>query len=401
MVSHANIIHNLSMLQYVFRHSEDSRIVSWLPFFHDWGLIGGLLQPIYSGVHCVLFDPLEFVRNPVSWLNVISKFSATVTGAPNFAYDRCVQTACPEDCAKLDLSGLDVAIVGAEPVRAETLDRFTSRFEECGFRRKSFFTSYGLAESTLLVTGGYRDLAPATIAVDRGLLEARRVKIRPDSASTDNVDRRLVSCGRTVLGQEVIIVDPKSRRPLGPGQIGEIWVSGPSIAQGYWDKATESREQFSASLSGESHDKGYLRTGDEGFLFDEELYVTGRIKDLIIVYGRNLYPEDIERIAADASPALRNGRGAAFSAEIEGAEQLIVVHEAEYGGDWDGEDLVQKLRQAVVAIVGVVPYAVALVKAGGIPTTSSGKIRRQACKRLFLDEKLPCLHEWRKASGRG
>ncbi|MDH3600195.1 MAG: fatty acyl-AMP ligase [Candidatus Tectomicrobia bacterium] len=393
-VSHANILHNLEMLHSAFGHTDESRIVSWLPFFHDWGLIGGLLQPIYSGIQSVLFDPLEFVRKPRNWLETISRFGATVSGAPNFAYDRCLQTIEPEDVDGLDLNQWEVAIVGAERICADTLDRFEFRFAPCGFKRTAFFTSYGLAESTLVVTGGRRDEAPVTIAIDREALEGGRVEPVSDAGLQSCV--RLVSNGHALLDQDVRIVDPERCAPCDDMQIGEIWVAGRSVVQGYWELDAATAEQFAATLLGDT-DRSYLRTGDQGFLSEGELYITGRIKDLIIVSGRNLYPEDIERVADEADPTLRQGKGAAFSIDVNGVEHYIVAHEVQFAGREDGDMIIESIRSAVTRVIGVAPWAIALIKAGGIPTTSSGKIQRQATKQRFLADELPCLRVWRQA----
>jgi acyl-CoA synthetase (AMP-forming)/AMP-acid ligase II len=391
-VSHANILHNLEVLQDAFGHSESSRIVSWLPFFHDWGLIGGLLQPIYSGIQSILFDPLEFVRNPALWLKTISRYRATVSGAPNFAYDLCCDSLRQADCAGLDLDCWRIAIVGAEPIRAQTLRRFLDMSAACGFREEAFFTSYGLAESTLAVTGGPHGRAPRSLALTRRALAEGQVELtHPVDASTDRV---LVSCGRPLLDQDVCIVDPQSRTPQAPDMIGEVWVAGPSVAEGYWKREAESREQFQAVLADDAGAQTYLRTGDQGFLHDGELYLTGRIKDLMIVNGRNLYPEDIERVAGEAHEVLRSGKGAAFSVEMNGVEQFVVAHEVEFGSGGDPIAVTEAVCRAVVDATGIAPGAIVLVRAGGIPRTSSGKIRRPECRQRYLAGVLPCGYTW-------
>ena len=391
-ISHSNILHNLYLLQRTFEHKDHDTLVNWLPFFHDWGLIGGLLQPLYSGVHCVLFDPLEFIRKPISWLEVITRFGATLSGAPNFAYERCVQTVRAEDLEELDLSSWKAAIVGAEPIRAETLDRFAARFARSGFEAGSFFPSFGLAESTLMVTGERRSGIPVRLSIDRAALDLGRIELS-GSADIDR-SRTLVSCGPGVLDQQVCIVDTSVMRACEPMQIGEIWISGPSVGQGYWELEAESTESFSATLNDNSNTR-WLRTGDEGFMCEGDLYVTGRIKDLMIVNGRNLYPEDIERVASEVHPALQQGRCAAFSVEIKESEQLVIIHELGISERTNAESIVEDLRRAVVGVVGVPPAVVALVKAGSVPLTTSGKVQRRACKNLYLEDTLPCLHEWR------
>ena len=390
-VSHANILDNLEVLQRAFGHGEGSRIVSWLPFFHDWGLIGGLLQPIYSGIQSILFDPLEFVRRPALWLETISRYQATVSGAPNFAYDLCCSSLRPAQCAGLDLDCWRIAIVGAEPIRAQTLRRFADTFAACGFREEAFFTSYGLAESTLAVTGGPQGRAPRSLALTRRALEAGRVESTHSAdASTARV---LVSCGRPLL-EDVCIVDPQARTRQAPNMIGEVWVAGPSVAEGYWNLDAESHEQFHAVRADDAEAHTYLRTGDQGFLHDGELYLTGRIKDLMIVNGRNLYPEDVERVAGEAHEILRSGKGAAFSVEMNGVEQFVVAHEVEFGRGGDPIAVTEAVCRAVVDATGIAPGAIVLVKAGGIPRTSSGKIRRQECRQRYLAGVLPCGYTW-------
>jgi acyl-CoA synthetase (AMP-forming)/AMP-acid ligase II len=401
MISHANILHNLEMLQDSFRHTDESRIVCWLPFFHDWGLIGGLLQPIYSGIESILYDPFEFVRNPRSWLETISRFGVTVSGAPNFAYDQCLHTMGTEDCVDLDLSSWEVAIVGAEPIRAETLDRFSEKFATCGFRRSSFITSYGLAETTLIVTGSDRVTAPSILAIDRAAFEGGRVEAA--SSPDDTAAVRLVGCGQVLLDQQVRIVT-ENGTPCGDMEIGEIWVAGPSVAQGYWQsdlsggyepekQGAATLNQFSTTLPDVPNTR-FLPTGDQGFIHEGELYVTGRIKDLIIVSGRNLYPEDIERVAREADPILQRGKGAAFSVNVAGVEQYVVAHEAHFDRVEDGDAAIEAIRSAVTSATGVAPWAITLVKAGGIPRTSSGKVRRQAARQMFLAKELVCQRIW-------
>lgn len=407
MISHANILHNLEMLQGAYRHTDESRIVCWLPFFHDWGLIGGLLQPIYSGIESILYDPFEFVRKPRSWLETISRFGATVSGAPNFAYDQCLHTMGPEDCVDLDLSSWKVAIVGAEPIRAETLDRFSEKFASCGFQRKSFITSYGLAETTLIVTGGDLETAPAIIAIDRASLEAGRVETAANPDDTAAV--RLVGCGHVLSDQQLRIVT-ENGASCGDTEIGEIWVAGPSVAQGYWQsdssgshepekQGATTTNEFSTTLPDVPNTR-FLPTGDQGFIHESELYVTGRIKDLIIVSGRNLYPEDIERVAREADPILQRGKGAAFSVDVEGGEQYVVAHEAHFDEVEEGDAAIEAIRLAVTSATGVAPWAITLVKGGGIPRTSSGKVRRQAARQMFLAKELPSQRIWHSQPSR-
>ena len=390
MVSHGNLLHNEELIQRAFGQSSDSIIVGWLPLFHDMGLIGNVIQPLYAAAECVLFSPMSFLQRPFRWLETISKYRATTSGGPNFAYDLCVRKISPEDRETLDLSSWSVAFNGAEPVRSETLDRFCAAFEPCGFRREAFFPCYGLAEATLFVSGGPGNRKPVVQNFERTALDHNLV------VSTSNGERdvrSLVSCGDAPEHQ-VLIVDPESHTACEKGAVGEIWVSSESVAQGYWNQAEESNRTFQAIL-----DNGagpYLRTGDLGFIDNGQLYITGRLKDLIIIRGRNCYPEDIEHTVGQCHRALRPGEGVVFSTEIEGEERLIVVHEV--ARDYRGDDLtkvVENVRRRVAEDHDLQFFHVALVQPGTLLRTSSGKVRRQAMKKTFLEGKLRVLYEWR------
>ena len=287
MVTHGNIIANEEMIRRAFDQSESSIIVSWLPLYHDMGLIGGVLQPLYLGASCVLMSPVAFLQRPRRWLEVIAEWRATTSGGPNFAYDLCVRKISPAECDGLDLSSWRVAFNGAEPVRNETMDRFAERFGRCGFQRSAFYPCYGLAEATLFVTGGDVEAEPRLASVSAAALQENRI-VEP----SEDDGRTLVGCGRPWMDHEVLIVDPETHVPCAPGSVGEIWVAGPSVARGYWNRPDESRRDFEARLS--TQEGPYLRTGDLGFFHDGQLFITGRLKDLLIVRGRNFYPHDIE-----------------------------------------------------------------------------------------------------------
>ena len=304
IVNHGNLVHNEEMIHRGFATSADSVIVGWLPVYHDMGLIGNVLQPLYVGARCILMPPLAFLQKPARWLRAVSRFQATISGGPDFAYQLCAEKVGAAERRELDLASWRIAFNGAEPVRAATLERFTAAFAECGFERRAFYPCYGLAEATLFVSGGDPAAPPVTLEAAAPALEAGRIET-PGAAP----GRRLVGCGTPHLDARVVIVDPETRQPRAPRQVGEIWIAGPSVARGYWRREEANAEAFDGRLS--SGEGGFLRTGDLGFLDDGgELFVTGRLKDLVILRGRNLYPQDVEATARDAHPALRaGGRG--------------------------------------------------------------------------------------------
>ncbi|MEM9488722.1 MAG: fatty acyl-AMP ligase, partial [Myxococcota bacterium] len=338
MVSHANILHNERLIAHTFGHDQNSVGVGWLPMFHDMGLIGNVLQPLYSGFPCTLMSPLAFLSRPLRWLQAISAFRATTSGGPSFAYELCVRKIGPDKRAELDLSSWSVAFNGAEPIRAQTLDRFTETFAPQGFRRSAFLPCYGLAEATLLVSGADKHETPVvddferhSLAHDRAELAAASAhRASPGESPQGKDTTRLVASGRAVLDQRVVIVDPDTRVARPSGGIGEIWVAGPSVAQGYWNRPEATAQAFSARLS-DSGDGPYLRTGDLGFVRDGQLFVTGRRKDLIIIRGRNHAPQDIELAIEQACPAVRPGCCAALSVDEAGAERLVIAAEYRAG----------------------------------------------------------------------
>ncbi|MCP4663850.1 MAG: AMP-binding protein, partial [bacterium] len=388
MVSHGNLVHNAEMIRRVGAHDEDAVVVSWLPPYHDMGLIAGILQPIYAGGRCVLMSPVAFLQKPVRWLEAVTRYRGTTSGGPNFAYDLCVRKITAEDRKRLELSSWRVAFNGAEPVRADTVERFARVFARCGFDRRASYPCYGLAEATLLVTGGERTEEPRVEWFDPDALEAHRVA--PVSGLRERV---LVSCGRPQAGQELRIVDPDSRRPCPPERVGELWVAGPSVAKGYWRRAQETAHDFDARLAGDQAAGPFLRTGDLGFLWDGELYVTGRLKDLIIIRGRNHYPQDLELTVGKAHPLLLAGGGAAFSVESGDEERLVVVHELRRGAErnLDVDALSGAVRQAISEEHEVQVWDVVLIPPARLPKTSSGKVQRRACRAAYLAGELPVV----------
>ncbi len=374
MVSHANLMHNERAIATLFGADEDSTIVGWLPMYHDMGLIGTMLHGIYTGASCVLMSPMDFLEQPLRWLEAITRFRAHTSGGPNFAYDLCVRRVSEEQKANLDLSSWQIAFNGAEPVRAATLARFAEAFATSGFRSTAFFPCYGLAEATLAVSGGLKTDEP----------EVRRFD---DSAP-------LVGCGTSVEEQRIVIVDPETREPRNDGQTGEIWVSGPSVAQGYWEKPEQTAETFGGHLAG-TNEGPFLRTGDLGFLDNGALFVNGRRKDLIIIRGRNHYPSDIEVTVEQSHPALRPGCGVAFSVDIDGAERLVVVQEVDRQHRAQANDEVaEQVRRRLAEEHEVALHALVLIKTGYIPKTTSGKVQRSLTKQLFLERSLAPVAEW-------
>ncbi|TCP59426.1 amino acid adenylation domain-containing protein [Tumebacillus sp. BK434] len=392
MLTHGNLLHNLALIERSFGTTRQSSGVVWLPPYHDMGLIGGILQPLFTGYPMTLMAPVSFITKPLRWLEAISRTGATVSGGPNFAYELCVQKITPEQRDTLDLSSWENAFTGAEPIRKETLDRFAAFFAPCGFRKEAFYPCYGLAEGTLFVTGGRKQEAPIAHAFSASALKDNFAETASDEADA----QLLVSSGRPALGdQEVLVVDPERLTPCAYGQVGEIWVNGPSVAKGYWERAEQTRETFGAELAAAG--KGpYLRTGDLGFLQEGELYITGRRKDLIIIRGRNYYPQDIEFTVQESHPAVHNSNGAAFAVEADGEERLVIVQEIERSHrKADLNAVIASIRERVSSQHELQVYAVVLLKPASIPKTSSGKIQRHKCKERFLDGTLDAVADAR------
>jgi acyl-CoA synthetase (AMP-forming)/AMP-acid ligase II/alkylation response protein AidB-like acyl-CoA dehydrogenase/acyl carrier protein len=392
MVSHANLLANCRMVISAFKHQPLTHYLSWLPFYHDMGLIGIILQSMQMGGECTLMAPEAFLRRPMRWLQAISRYRAQVTSAPNFGYELCVKKATDAEIAALDLSCWEGACNGAEPVRKTTLDRFAARFAPAGFRPQAFSPCYGLAEATLVVSGTRWDQAPPACTVSAAGLERDDVIVLGAGAADG---RALMPCGSPEHdGQRVAIVHPETRAALPAGRVGEIWVRGANVALGYWQKPEETAAMFGARIAG-SDDGPYLRTGDLGFVHGGQLYITGRQKDLLIVNGKNRYPQDIELSAERSHPLVRPGCSAAFSVEIDGGERCVVVAEVESKkGPVAVDEVAAAIRAAVAAEHELALHAVVLLPAGAIAKTSSGKIQRRACRADFLARKLGAVHEW-------
>jgi natural product biosynthesis luciferase-like monooxygenase protein len=393
MLSHRNLLHNSALLCHSFEYTPESHCVSWLPVYHDMGLIGGVLQPLYGGFPCTLMSPVSFLQRPVRWLEAISRRKATISGGPNFAYELCVRKISPEQRSSLDLSSWSTAFNGAEPIRAETLNRFAETFEPCGFRRQAFFACYGLAEASLIVSGSKNSDLPVVRRFRIGELENNRAI---ESASEEADARPLVGCGRVLPSMQVIIVNPETLTRCSPKQVGEVWVSGGSVAQGYWNQPDQTDHTFRAFTS-DTLEGPFLRTGDLGVLRDGELFLTGRLKDLIITRGLNHYPQDIELTVERSHPSLRLGCGAAFSVEARGEERLVIVQEIDHR-QTDYDAIIDRIRRIVAEEHEFQPFAVVLLRPGSLPKTSSGKIRRHACRAAFLDGRLEQVAWWQELS---
>lgn len=392
MLSHENLLHNLTLIHKCFEPTSNSQGVIWLPPYHDMGLIGGILQPIYAGRPVAIMSPIAFIQKPIRWLKAISRYRATISGGPNFAYDLCVQKIKPEQLENLDLSSWELAFTGAEPIRVQTLERFARTFADCGFRKEAFYPCYGMAETTLIVSGGLKSEPPIIRFVDGSELSQNRV-IPTDALLIDS--QAIVGCGRTQLDQKIAIVNPETLINCGEKEVGEIWVRGASVAGGYWRKPELTQQTFNAYIAN-TQEGPFLRTGDLGFLQDGELFITGRIKDVIIIRGKNYYPQDIELTVENSHRALKHGSGTAFMVEIKDKEQLVIVQEVQrsYLNKLNIDEVVGNIFEAVTTQHGLQVYTAVLVKTGSIPKTSSGKIQRHACKNAFLNRTLNVLQDW-------
>ncbi|MGF1590186.1 MAG: fatty acyl-AMP ligase [Pleurocapsa sp.] len=395
MVTHGNVLHNSEVIYQSFGHHDRTKILMWLPMFHDMGLIGGVMQPLYAGLPAVLMSPIALAQKPFLWLQALSKYQITTSGGPNFAYDLLCQKITDEQRASLDLSHWSVAFTGAEPVRAETLEKFVELYEPCGFKKEAFYPCYGMAEATLFITGINASQYPTITYLDKqALTEDKVVTVAPDHPNS----KAAVSCGHTWLGDEIIIVDPETKVQCESDRVGEIWAAGVGIGKGYYQQQEQTTATFQATLA-DNPNKTYLRTGDLGFIKDNELYITGRIKDMMILWGRNHYPQHIEETVENCHPALRLNHGAAFSVEVNGEEQLVIAHEINrtYLRKLNAEEVIGAIRLAVGEQNMANVFAVALLKTGSIPKTSSGKIQRRACQSMFLDGSLNTVAQWQQS----
>ncbi len=395
IITHDNLVQQSFQLSRIFEYESKTSCVTWLPMYHNTGLIGVVLQVIYGGFPLAFMPPLAFLERPARWLEAITRYKATVSAGPNFAYDVCVAAVPPEIRGTLDLSSWDTAINGAEPIRSKTIDRFLEAFGPCGFRREAFFPCYGLTESSLIVSGGPKLSKVVAQTVQKEALENNLIV---DAPAGSNSDKELVSSGRVMASDRVIVVNPESLSECAPDEVGEIWTRGPSVAHGYWGRPDDTKDTFEGFLT-DTGEGPFLRTGDLGYLQDRQLFVTGRLKDLIIIRGRNHYPQDIEATVGLSHPALRPGFSAAFSIEENDEERLVVVQELQDAGA-NVSDVIEAIRQAIARAHGIEIHAIALIRENTIPKTLSGKIQRSASRDAFLHGGLSVLADWRIESAK-
>lgn len=383
MVSHANLLANIEMIRIALGNTRQSTYVNWVPLYHDMGLILNALQALYVGATCVLMAPNAFMQRPLGWLRAISDYRAEVACGPNFGFDLCVSRYRVDQMDGVDLSSLRIALNGAEPVRADTIARFIETFAPHGFDSRVIYPAYGMAEATLLISGGTRGGGHVTRNVSRAALQAHAAEAPADPGDAQLV----VGCGCALTGEQIAIVNPESRQRLAADRVGEIWVSGANVARAYWRNDAATREELNAKIAGE--DGRWLRTGDLGFLdHTGELFVTGRIKDLIIIRGINHYPQDIERTVQSQDSALRENCGAAFSVPDEhGEEDLVIVQEVERTArhSIDTGEIKGQIREAIADSHELSARHIALIRPGALPKTTSGKIQRKLARRLWLD----------------
>lgn len=397
MVSHENLLYSLSQIQIGFGHTSHSCGVIWLPPYHDMGLIGGILQPLFVGFPVVLMPPAAFVQKPIHWLQAISKYRATTSGGPNFAYDLCVERISTEQKANLDLSQWQVAFNGAEPIRAKTLQRFSDAFSECGFQPDAFYPCYGMAETTLIATGGLPNQSLQLSHVQTSALGQNQVVVLEHPQQSNSTT--LVNCGHPLLDQELIIVDPESQRQCSQGQVGELWIAGKNVVQGYWNQPELTQQTFQAYVA-DTHEGPYLRTGDLGFLHDGELFVTGRLKDMVVIRGCNYYPQDIEATVQVSHPSLMPNRVAVFSVKVDDTEKLVIAQEVKRSAlkeldlDETFDEIVDAMLTTVLEHFEFNIYSIVLLRPGHIPKTASGKIQRSACRTQFLEGSWAIARQW-------
>lgn len=394
MITHDNILHNAEYIKKSFQCDESTVSVSWLPHFHDMGLIGGILLPLYIGIPVVLMPPESFLQKPIRWLKAISKYKATHSGAPNLGYEACINKITDEEMESLDLSSWRLAYTGSETIRSETLKAFTDKFTSCGFKSNAFYPCYGMAEATLMITGADAFQQPNYLSLDEEALQNNHVMGMTDKSA--NV-KEIVSCGKPASNSEIKIVNPESCEENPPHEVGEIWVSGLNVAQGYWQNQSETNRIFKATLANDKN-TFFLRTGDLGFLHDDNLYITGRLKDLIIIRGRNFYPQDIEYNVQNSHQALSLDCGAAFSIEKDNEEKLVIIQELKrnYLRQENFEDIFAAIREVISLEYALQVYSIVLIKTASLPKTSSGKIQRKACRDAFINNNLNVVTKWQQ-----
>ncbi len=389
MVSHENLYHNAIHASKAMRFSKNEVIVSWLPPYHDMGLIGGIMQPLFIDGTSIIFSPFSFIKDPISWLRTISKYRATISGGPNFSYALCVRKIKKDELEKLDLSNWLVALNGAEPIHLDTINDFYQTFSTCGFKKESFFTCYGLAEATLMVSGNFLNNKNTQKFVNKKDLLLGKITILPEYNTNATA---FVSSGEVVAGIKAIIVDTETKKICDDKTIGEIWLQGEAISHGYWNKPEINNEIFDCYTS--TGEGPYFKTGDLGFIVDNKLFITGRIKDIIIIRGENYYPQDIEYAVNSSHPAIQAGSIAAFNMKTEAEEEVTVV--AEIRNEYKNyDDIIEAIRKNVAKECDLTLDQIYFIKRHSILKTSSGKIQRSACKQAIEKNELPILYHWK------
>lgn len=396
MISHGNVLDNLGLIYQTCQYGANDIGVCWLPLYHDMGLVGAVIQPVYAGGPAIMMSPVDFILKPLRWLKAISHYRATTSGGPNFAYELCIRKTTPAQRADLDLSCWAIAANGAEPVLAETLARFATAFKPSGFRPEAFCPAYGMAETTVMVSLSPRNASPTVQSVQPQALEKNWIKpVAPSTTDSETQGRKVVGCGQVGKNHTVVIVDPDTLTRCATDQIGEIWLAGPSVAQGYWNRPEETQQTFKACLA-DTGEGPFLRTGDMGFLQNNELFITGRLKDVIILWGNNHYPHFLEMTVEKSHPALRPGGIAVFGVEVEGEERLVVVQEVEsrHLKTLDVNAVITAIRQSLATYHMLEAHAIVLVRPGSTPKTPTGKTQRAACRAKFLADELNIIEQW-------
>ncbi len=396
IITHDGLMHNSGVIRNSFNHDHKLVGVTWLPPYHDMGLIGTLLQPLYTGGSIVIINPMDFLKNPMIWLKAVSKYGCTTTGGPNFAFDHVTERVTDADLDGLDLGSLKVMFCGSERVRSESLERFSTVFAPCGFCPEMFLPCYGLAEATLMLTGIHQSESYIT----RNLAShAHATGDRIQEAGPGDEGSTHVGCGRPWLGDLIVIVDPATNVALPEGHVGEIFAQGKAISPGYWNKPKKTISQLKARIPG--FEGTFLRTGDLGAIYNGQLYITGRIKELIIINGVNYYPSDLEKTVEECHPALQTNGCGVFSIDGESSEELVVIQEIRRTAlqGLDTERVIDSIIRAVGVSHEISINAIWLIMPGHLPKTHSGKIRHNACKQKWLEGKFKTVYKWEKQEG--
>ncbi len=404
MISHGNVLDNLGLIYQTCQYTTKDIGICWLPLYHDLGLVGAVIQPVYAGGPAVIMSPVDFILKPLRWLQAISRYRGTTSGGPNFAYDLCIRKITPAQIAELDLSSWAIAVNGAEPILADTLNRFAKTFAPAGFNPQAFCPAYGMAETTVMVTMSGRMAPPVIQTVQRTALEQNRIEPVPIESAES---RTIVGCGQMVADHPIAIVNPDTLKRCKANEVGEIWVAGDSVAKGYWNRKEQTEQTFQAYIDGSAEEPieettekptegPFLRTGDLGFVQNQELFITGRLKDVIILWGNNHYPHFLEATVEASHPALRPGGVAAFGIEVKGEERLAIVQEIEskYLKQLNPEEIIGAIRLQLGMQHMLEPHAIALLRPGSTPKTPTGKTQRRACKAKYLAGELNIIAQW-------